>query len=105
MTSDEIEAAVGPLARDLVQIRASTDSACERSDHARVANPEAAHIVAKPTIPFRPTRSGKASHLVGAARVPGFRDNFYIPQDGILRDALEKRSVGENVSMLVSAQN
>src|SRR6202044_1964732 len=77
----------------------------EQSDHARVANPEAAHIVTEAAVPFRPTPGGKISHLIGTARVPGFRDDFYVTQDGILGDAFEKWSDAQNVSMLIPAQN
>src|SRR6202034_3052123 len=83
----------------------STDSVREQSDHARVSNPEAAHIVTKSPIPFRPPLGGKISHLIGPACVPGFRDNLYVPQDGILRDAFQKRSVAQNVPMLIATED
>src|SRR5580692_9646316 len=105
MTSDKVETARRPLARALVQIGASTDSVCEQSHHARVAKPEAAHIVAETAVPFRPTIGGKASHLIGAACVPGFRNDLYVTQNGILGNAFKKRSDAQNVSMLISTQN
>src|ERR1700722_2471205 len=105
MRSDEVQAARWSFARALVQTRTSTDSARERSDHARVANPEAAHIVTEAAVPFRPTIGGEISHLIGAACIPGFRDNLYITQDGIFGNALEKRRDTQNVPMLISAQD
>src|SRR5580704_7486477 len=105
MGGHEVEAAGGALARALVQIRASTKSACERSDHALFANPEAAHIVTETSVPFRPALIGKISHLIRAARVPGFRDNLYVAQDGILGNVFKKRSVEQNSPMLVPSQH
>src|SRR5580698_8363387 len=105
MTSDEVEATGRSLARAFVQIGASSDSACERAHHARVADPEAAHIITETAVPFRPTLGGKTSHLIGAACVPCFRDNLYVTQDGILGNAFQKRSVAQTVPMFISAQD
>src|SRR3954452_9419583 len=99
MTSDEVEALCGPLTRALVQIRTSTDSACERSDHARVAAPEAAHIVTETTVPFRPARGRKISYLIGTTCIPSFCDYLYITQDRILGDAFKKRGLAQNISV------
>ena len=66
----------------------------------RVADPEPAYIVTKTPIPFRPALRGKTPHLIGAACIPGFRDNFYVAQDGILGNAFKKWSVAEDFPML-----
>jgi len=62
-------------------------------------------LLAETAIPFRPALGGKISHLIGAACVPSFRDNLHVTQDGILGNAFEKRSVAQNVPMLISAQD
>src|ERR1700722_9805874 len=105
MTSDKVDAARGSLARGQVQIRASTNSACERCSHARVATPEAAHIVTETAVPFRPPIGGEISHLISAASVPCFRDDLYITKNGILGNAFEKWSDAQNVAMLIPAED
>ena len=105
MRSDEVQAARRALAGALVQIRASTDSACELIPSClRRRSRSGAHRHGNGhSIPS--SVAWKNSHLIGAARVPGLRDNLYVTQDGILGNAFEKRSVAQNVPMLISAQD
>src|SRR5215475_15243863 len=103
--SYKVEAACRSLAGGFIYIRASADTTGEQSHHARVPDPEAPHVIPEAAIPFPPSPRGKTAHLIGTASVPGFRDNFYVAQDGILGNVLEKGSVAEDVPMLISAQN
>src|SRR6185437_5445341 len=81
VAGEEIDAALGALAGLRIDVGAAADAAGECAEHGLIATPEAAHVIPVAAIPFRPAPFGKAPHLVRARRVPGFCDEFRLPQD------------------------
>ncbi len=71
-----------------------------------VALEEIPHAVAVLAVPFRPAVVGrKASDLIHAARVPGFRNQLDVAEDRIVGHSLQKRRIFHWFSVAVSPQN
>ncbi|MPL70622.1 hypothetical protein SDC9_16381 [bioreactor metagenome] len=69
------------------------------------APPEAADIVPVFVVPFRPSASGKRTHLVGPAGVPGFGDDLRVPQERLFGDGLDDRRVFQQLPGGIPAQD
>ena len=91
MGGEEIDGAAAVAGEDVAR---SGDPRGEGARHARVAAPEAPHVVAIAVIPFQPL-GGEAAKLVAArADVPGFGDHHSVGEHGIGAHRLQQRRVG-----------
>ena len=90
MAGDEIEARMGAAPIAEVEVAAAGESGGEFSDTGAGAFPETANAIAVTAVPFGPEH-GKIADLVAIwAKIPGFRDEFHIREDGVLVDDVEK---------------
>lgn len=67
---------------------------------------ESAEGVPVPAVPLRPASAGgKTSHLIHSSGVPGFRDQFYIAEEGIGGEGAQKRRIVHGRAVFVPSQN
>src|SRR5207249_4284226 len=88
---DEVYARARTTAIMLIEIGAAGESICHFADAALVASPKTAHRVAKFSVPLRPNRREISNLIAAFADVPRFRDQFYLRNNRVLLDRLEKR--------------
>src|SRR5262249_34675044 len=87
---DEVDAVIWPAPVVLIEIGTAGQSITDFTDEPFVAPPEAAHRIAKLSIPFR-ERQRKISYVITAiANVPRLGNQFYLRQNGILLNAFEE---------------
>ena len=88
MAGDKIHRCIGTLVR-LIQIRRADDPLHCRLRHPSVSFQEAAEIIPITSVPFGPAVPVReTSHLVQPACIPCLGDELYMPQNGIIGQAL-----------------
>ena len=82
-----------------VQVGAAAQPRRQRAGHARLAAPEAAHVVAVAAVPFRPAPAEReTADLIQARRVPRLGDQLGVGQHAVLGDHLDDRRLHQHVA-------
>ena len=75
------------------------------ADQPRIAADEAADVVAKAAVPFRPAVAGKIADLVQAGRVPGLGDDLGLLQRLGKLDAPDHRRMGHRHAVFAAGED
>src|SRR5277367_3930568 len=90
----------------LIQIGAAAQPSREKADHALVAAPELAHVVAVAAVPLAPAPAErKTADLVETDCVPRFGDQLGVGKHAVFRDHLDDRRLDEDVALRIAPQN
>ena len=104
VAGDEIDGGRGSA--PAVEILGALDAAVELGGAGGITLDEPAQAVPVFSVPFRPAvPGGKITHLIEAARVPGFRDQFGAAQDSVVGQGVDERGIHHGIAFLIPGQD
>ena len=106
VAGDKVDRMVRQPAGILIEIGAAAQPGRQGADHAFLAAPEAADVVAVFAVPLRPAPAEREpTHLVKPRRVPRLGDQLGVGEHAVFDDQLDDRRLHEDVAVVVAAED
>ncbi len=105
MTGDVVNALIRFATQARVKIRAAREPRGKTFHHSVIAAHKLTHVIAIPSIPFRPAFARKRSDLIESGRIPRFCNDLCLLQDWIGLDLPQQRRIGHRFAGFVARKN
>ena len=106
MAGEEIDGRIIAFILTGIEIQGTRESAGRRLGKPVISFQKTSHVIPVFSIPLRPAgERRKTAHLIKSAGIPGLRNEFHIPENGIFREIFQKRRLIHGGTVFIPSQN